>query len=94
MLGADLMAGDEDPRAHAPKLLGRALARISTQAVLACPSGPMWPEYCRSAEPIRADLDARKVSPRQQTLPVSLDAPRMGAKSTPLWGRCSRRESG
>ena len=32
MLGADLMAGDEDPRRHAPKLLNRALAALPTQA--------------------------------------------------------------
>ena len=32
VLGADLMAGDEDPRRHAPKLLNRALAALPTQA--------------------------------------------------------------
>ena len=32
MLGADLMAGDEDPRRHAPKLLNRALGALPTQA--------------------------------------------------------------
>jgi hypothetical protein len=32
VLGADLMAGDEDPRRHAPELLNRALAALPTQA--------------------------------------------------------------
>ena len=32
MVAADLMAGDEDPRRHAPELLGRALAVLPTQA--------------------------------------------------------------
>ncbi len=31
-LAADLMAGDEDPRRHAPKLLNRALGALPTQA--------------------------------------------------------------
>jgi hypothetical protein len=32
VLGADLMAGDEDPRRHTPELLGRALGALPAAA--------------------------------------------------------------
>jgi len=77
VLAADLMAGDEDPRAHAPALLKRALAALPAQARgagtkvrLRADAGYFAGELARAAHfaGIEFAIGAKRIAPLWQAL--------------------------